>query len=82
MAMFPEVQKKLQAELDRVVGPGRLPDFDDIENMPYLRAVLMETARWQPVTPVALPHSASADDVYNGYHIPKGALVIPVSTTS
>ena len=75
MAMFPDAQKKLQAELDRVVGPDRLPEYDDLENMPYLRATVMETIRWLPVLPLSIPHAVTADDVYKGYFIPKGATV-------
>ena len=80
MAMFPNVQKKAQAELDRVVGPGHLPDFDDIDALPYIRAVMMETMRWIPVVPFGVPHRVTADDIYDGYHIPKGSTIIPVST--
>ena len=78
MALFPEAQKKAQAELDKVVGPHRLPNFSDIPKMPYIRAVVMETMRWMPVTPFGVPHSAIADDTYKGYHIPKGTCLIPV----
>ena len=78
MAMFPDVQKAAQAELDRVIGPNRLPDYDDLENMPYIRAILMETLRWRPPVPFAVPHKVTAEDVYNGYRIPKGATVVPV----
>ena len=79
MALFPEVQKRGQAELDRVVGPDRLPDFEDIKSMPYIRALTMETMRWLPVFPSAIPHAAVADDEYMSYRIPKGTIVIPVS---
>lgn len=79
MVLFPEVQRKAQAELDRVVGPNRLPEFNDLEDMPYVRAVAMETTRWMPVTPSGIPHVVTSDDVYNGYHIPKGTAAIPVS---
>lgn len=79
MAMYPEVQKKAQVELDRVVGPNRLPDYDDLKHMPYIRAVVMETLRWQPALPFAIPHAVVEDDSYNGYHIPKGTLVVAVS---
>jgi cytochrome P450 len=36
MLVYPEVQAKAQAEVDRVVGPGRLPDFSDQKDMPYV----------------------------------------------
>ena len=80
MALFPEVQMKAQAEIDQVVGPNRLPDFEDIEEMPYIRAIAMEAMRWQPALPVSVPHAVIADDEYKGYRIPKGAMIIPVST--
>ncbi|TCD68446.1 hypothetical protein EIP91_010732 [Steccherinum ochraceum] len=76
MAMFPGVQKKAQDELDRVVGPGRLPEYEDLTNLPYLSAVTLEVMRWIPVTPIGVPHAVIADDNYNGYYIPKGSAVI------
>ncbi|THH29812.1 hypothetical protein EUX98_g4360 [Antrodiella citrinella] len=77
IALFPEVQMKAQSELDRVIGPHRLPEFDDLENLPYVRAVVMETIRWIPVSPSGIPHVVVADDLYDGYHIPKGTAAIP-----
>ncbi|KDQ59104.1 hypothetical protein JAAARDRAFT_33832 [Jaapia argillacea MUCL 33604] len=75
MILYPSVQKKAQEELDRVVGRLRLPDFEDRENLPYINALVKETMRWQPITPLAVVHSPIADDVYNGYFIPKGSFV-------
>jgi cytochrome P450 len=51
MALYPEVQKKAQAELDRVLG-GRLPEFNDRPHLPYLNALIKEAGRWQPVAPL------------------------------
>ncbi|OSX64695.1 hypothetical protein POSPLADRAFT_1135070 [Postia placenta MAD-698-R-SB12] len=76
MSLNPDIQKKAQAEMDRVVEPGRLPDFDDRANLPYLDAVLKEIYRWNPTAPMAVPHRVTQDDVYNGFHIPAGATVI------
>ena len=45
----PEVQQRAQAEIDRVVGRQRLPDFEDRVSLPYVDAVLRETMRWHPV---------------------------------
>ena len=42
MIAFPEAQKKAQAELDRIVGPHRLPTLDDLPNLPYIQAVVRE----------------------------------------
>lgn len=76
MMLFPDVQKKAQEELDRVVS-GRLPTSADRDNLPYIRALVTETHRWHPVGPMAIPHAATKEDSINGYRIPKGALLIP-----
>ena len=52
MAMYPDAQNKAQAELDKVVGTGRLPDFGDREDLIYLKALTMEMMRWHQVTPL------------------------------
>jgi hypothetical protein len=51
MALYPEVQKKAQAEIDAVVGSNRLPNFYDRPSLPYINAVIKETARWNLVAP-------------------------------
>ncbi|KAJ7067957.1 cytochrome P450 [Mycena amicta] len=76
MALYPEVQAKAQRELDAVIGGDRLPTFADREDLPYLDALVKEILRWHTVVPTGVPHRAMRDDVYDGYFIPKGALVI------
>ncbi|KDQ62047.1 hypothetical protein JAAARDRAFT_148681 [Jaapia argillacea MUCL 33604] len=76
MMLFPDVQKKAQAEIDAVIGSDRLPSFEDRESLPYMESLLKEVFRWQPVAPLGLPHVATEDDVYEGYTIPKGSLVL------
>jgi hypothetical protein len=46
MVRHPEVQKKAQAEIDSVIGHGRLPTLEDRESLPYLNALLMELYRY------------------------------------
>lgn len=81
MAMYPGVQKKAQDELDRVVGPSRLPEFHDVESLPYIKAVVMETMRWITIVPLCIAHGSMEDDMYEGYFIPKGTVILPVSTS-
>lgn len=76
MASYPEVQKKAQAELDAVVGQHRLPEISDRDSLPYLSALTKECLRWRSVVPLAFPHRSVEDDVFRGYFIPKGTLVI------
>ncbi|KAF4619933.1 hypothetical protein D9613_004660 [Agrocybe pediades] len=78
MLCFPQAQRKAQQELDRVLG-GRLPEFSDEPDLPYIAALVKEVIRLAPITPVAAPHTATEDDVYRGYYIPKGTIVIPNS---
>ncbi|KAI0351223.1 cytochrome P450 [Trametes cingulata] len=76
MVRHPEICRKAQEEIDRVVGKGRLPDYSDRDSLPYLNAVLEEVYRWGPVLPLAVPHRATTDDEYRGYDIPAGCTVI------
>jgi cytochrome P450 len=39
---YPEAQKKGHEEIDRVVGEHRLPTLEDLEQMPYIRAIISE----------------------------------------
>ncbi|KAI9566804.1 cytochrome P450, partial [Boletus coccyginus] len=76
MVLHPEVQAKAQEEIDKVIGGQRLPDFADRPNLPYVEAICLETFRWRPVVPTALPHMTTTSDVYEGMYIPKGAIVL------
>ena len=92
MALYPEAQRKAQAEIDAVVGPNRFPDFEDRPSLPYINALLKESARWNLVAPLGelfviiatailtssegIPHRSTNDDEYNGYYIPKGTILI------
>ncbi|KAF7985953.1 hypothetical protein HWV62_43900 [Athelia sp. TMB] len=77
MVKYPEVQAKAQQELDTVLGPNHIPDLADKESLPYLSAIVTECFRWKVLLPFSAPHRSIADDVYKGYHIPAGALVLP-----
>ena len=52
MALYPEVQKRAQAEIDAVVGPNRLPDFHDRLSLPYINAIVKESSRWNLAAPL------------------------------
>ncbi|KAF7374551.1 O-methylsterigmatocystin oxidoreductase [Mycena sanguinolenta] len=76
MALYPDIQKKAQTEIDTVIGTDRLPKFEDRPSLPFVEALYREVMRWKPVTPLGLARASTADDVYNGYFIPKGTTVI------
>lgn len=76
MLHFPKVMKAAQAEIDKVIGPERMPEYDDFDNLPYIAALVNETLRWRPVAVLGgTPHASTADDVYEGMFIPKGSTV-------
>ncbi|KAJ6510862.1 cytochrome P450 [Mycena sanguinolenta] len=75
MAVFPEVQTIAQAELDRVIGTDRLPSMEDESQLPYVQALIKELHRFNPIVPL-IPHSGSQDEVYRGFHIPKGCWIM------
>ncbi|KEF51210.1 uncharacterized protein A1O9_12713 [Exophiala aquamarina CBS 119918] len=75
MCHYPDWQEKLQAEIDQVVGDQRLPAFDDIPELPLVRAVAKEVLRWRPVTAGGIPHQLIKDDTYLGFFFPAGTVV-------
>ncbi|KZV75110.1 cytochrome P450 [Peniophora sp. CONT] len=76
MTLFPESQKKAQAEIDAVVGRDRLPTLADRPNLPYVGALVQEIIRWAPVVPMGIPHKLIQDDVFGEYRLPQGSLIL------
>ncbi|PVH95973.1 cytochrome P450 [Periconia macrospinosa] len=75
---YPDFIAKAQKELDKIVGLDRLPEFEDLEKMPYIQAVVEENFRWRHIVPAGIPHATTQDDYYKGYLIPKGSTIIPL----
>ncbi|THH30213.1 hypothetical protein EUX98_g3986 [Antrodiella citrinella] len=75
MLNYPECLQKAQEELDRVVGPHRLPDFTDEKTLPYCQACIKEAQRWYTLAPTGVPHAVLQDDEYEGMFIPKGTTI-------
>lgn len=72
----PESLNRVKAELAEVVGPNRKLEESDIENLPYLQAVIKENLRLHPPIPFLIPRRAMEDTNFNGYHIPKNTQVL------
>jgi len=77
MVNHPEVQRKAQEEIDRVVGRDRMPSFADQPDLLYVNAIVKEVQRWRPIIAGGLAHASTKDDVYMGYFIPAGTTIIP-----
>ncbi|KAJ7274641.1 cytochrome P450 [Mycena rebaudengoi] len=67
LSLYPEVQRKAQEELDRVVGHDRLPSFEDRPNLPSIAGT--QSPLW------GVPHRCTEEDVYNGFRIPAGSVL-------
>jgi cytochrome P450 len=77
MTAYPEVQAKAQEEIDRVVGSSRLPTAEDRPNLPYVEALISEVIRFSSVLPQGVAHKVRTSDVFEGYVIPEGSIILP-----
>jgi len=71
----PIVMKKVQEELDTVVGKSRRVEEADVPNLKYLQAVVKENFRLHPVLPLLIPHLNKEPCKVLGYNIPGKTLV-------
>ncbi|XP_036610278.1 cytochrome P450 2J2-like [Trichosurus vulpecula] len=76
MAVYPEFQGKIQAEIDRVIGQSRQPTMADKENMPYTNAAIHEVQRMGNILPFNVPRISAFDTTVAGYHVPKGTILM------
>ncbi|POI34245.1 hypothetical protein CIB84_002003 [Bambusicola thoracicus] len=77
MAVYPEIQARVQAEIDAVIGQSRQPALEDRNNMPYTNAVIHEVQRKGNIIPFNVPRQAVKDTVLAGFHVPKGTVLVP-----
>lgn len=75
MVTHPEWFARMQQEVDQVVGTERLPVFEDIPNLPIMRAIMKEVLRWRPTAAGGIPHKLTQDDVYEGMFLRAGTIV-------
>ncbi|CAK9205347.1 unnamed protein product [Sphagnum jensenii] len=66
----PIVMKKLQNELDTVIGKDRIVVETDLPNLPYLQAVTKEVFRLHPTTPLGIPHESMEATTVLGFKFP------------
>jgi len=73
----PQVQRKVQAELDAVFGPGETVTWDRKDDLPYTMAVIKEIQRFADIAPTGLMHQTMCDVSIGGYKLPQGTIVMP-----
>ncbi|XP_070762714.1 cytochrome P450 2G1-like [Enoplosus armatus] len=74
----PNIQEKMQQEIDTVIGQDRCPSMEDRKSLPFTGAVIHEVQRCLDIVPFSLPHYALQDISFRGYTIPKGTVIIPL----
>ena len=75
LSHYPDVQRKLQNEIMDVIGPARHPTLKDQDNMPYLRATILEIGRFASIVSFGIPHKAVQTCKLEKYTIPKNTEV-------
>ncbi|NWZ23282.1 CP2K6 protein, partial [Asarcornis scutulata] len=80
MMKYPEIQKKVQDEIEQVLGSNP-PRIEHRTQMPYTDAVIHEVQRFANILPLSLPHETTEDVTLKGYFIPKGTYIIPLLTS-
>jgi cytochrome P450 len=75
LAHHPEIEARLHAELDRVLG-GRTPSESDLDELPYTRQVIEEAMRLYPPAPAVTGRRAVADDEMGGVKIEAGDRIL------
>ncbi|XP_034085742.1 cytochrome P450 2J5-like [Gymnodraco acuticeps] len=77
----PDVQDKVQTEIDRVIGHNRQPSMADRTNLPYTEAVIHEIQRMGNIIPLNGLRMAAKDTTLGDYIVPKGTSVMPNLTS-
>ncbi|KAL1812601.1 hypothetical protein ACET3Z_022666 [Daucus carota] len=70
------VLAKAKAELNQVIGKGKMVEEADISKLTYLQCIVKESARLHPPVPFLLPRQVTEDVELSGYIIPKNSQVL------
>lgn len=84
LSVFTDVQDKVQAEMDHVIGSGQDVTvrskidvtWEDRFQLHYTRATIAEIQRFADIAPTAVGHKVMHDVDFHGFHLPKGTGVV------
>ncbi|KAM5247182.1 cytochrome P450 2J2 [Ctenodactylus gundi] len=76
MALYPEIQEKVHAEIDKVISKAQQPSLANRESMPYTNAVVHEVQRMGNIIPLNAPREVATDTTLGGFHLPKGTMIL------
>ncbi|NWI96843.1 CP2J6 protein, partial [Pitta sordida] len=75
MVVYPDIQEKVQKELDAVLGSSKLIGYEDRRELPYTNAVVHEIQRYSNIILIALPRMSVKDTELLGYYVPKNTTI-------
>ncbi|XP_060709740.1 cytochrome P450 1A1 [Hemiscyllium ocellatum] len=75
LVKYPDIQKKVQEEIDENIGRARSPQISDKLLLPFTEAFILESFRHSSFVPFTIPHCTTKDVTLNGYFIPKDTCV-------
>ena len=76
VAEHTDIQERMAAEVEKVIGTDRAPALEDERACPYVRATIVETLRYVTVTPIHRHSSPHGATTLKGYHIPAGSMIL------
>ncbi|XP_077682976.1 cytochrome P450 2J2-like [Eretmochelys imbricata] len=77
MVAYPNIQEKVQKEMDTLLGPSQLICYEDRKKLPYTNAVIHEIQRYCSIVLIAIPRESGKDTTLQGFLIPKGTIILP-----
>ncbi|XP_022079358.1 cytochrome P450 2D10-like isoform X2 [Acanthaster planci] len=74
--LHPQWQRRIQDELDQVVGAENIPSLSHKSRLHVTMATITETYRYRPVSALGAPHRVMQDTILKGHLIPEGSYVL------
>ncbi|NXK53782.1 CP2J2 protein, partial [Chauna torquata] len=76
MVAYPDIQEKVQKEMDAVLSSSHQICYEDRKKLPYTNAVVHEIIRFSSIILITIPREAVKDTTVLGYHLPKGTVIM------
>ncbi|XP_047470851.1 cytochrome P450 306a1-like isoform X1 [Penaeus chinensis] len=78
MALFPDIQTRIQRELDEQAKGRDYVTLGEGEDLPLTQAAIMESQRLRSVVPLGIPHGVSQELRVAGYRVPRDTMILPL----
>uniref|UniRef100_A0A8C9F7R4 Uncharacterized protein n=1 Tax=Pavo cristatus TaxID=9049 RepID=A0A8C9F7R4_PAVCR len=77
MVAYPDVQEKVQKELDAVLDPSQTICYEHRRKLPYTNAVIHEIQRFSNIVSIGMPRVCVRNTTLLGFPLKKGSIVLP-----